>query len=55
MCKLLSKDTSNKESEIISRTWDAVTAEETYPGSGRYAVTHEFQYRHDPEITYHPA
>ena len=54
MCELLSKDTSNKESEIISRTWDAVTAEDTHPGSGRYAITHEFQYRHNPEVTYHP-
>ena len=26
VCELLSRDTSNKESEIISRPWDAVTA-----------------------------
>ena len=35
VCELLSRDTSNKESEIISRPWDAVTAEETHPGSGK--------------------
>ena len=55
VCELLSRDTSNKESEIISRPWDAVTAEETHLGFGQYAITHEFQYRHDPGVTYNPS
>ena len=36
-------------------TWDAVTAKEIYPGAGKFTITHEFQYKNDPSITYHPA
>ena len=46
---------TKKECDIISRTWNAVTAKEIYPGAGKFTIQHEFQYRNDPGITYPPA
>ena len=55
VCDLMNREGTRKECDIISRTWDAVTAKEVYPGAGKYTIQHEFQYRNDPAVTYHPA
>ena len=55
VCDLMNREGTKKECDIISRTWNAVTAKEIYPGAGKFTIQHEFQYRNDPGITYPPA
>ena len=50
----MNREGTKKECDIISRTWNAVPAKEIYPGAGEYTIQHEFQYRNDPGVTYHP-
>ena len=53
VCDLLSRRNSNRENELVQRTWDAVTAKEVEPG--RHIITNNYQYRHDTSQTYEPA
>ena len=55
VCDLMNRDCTRKECDIINRTWHTVTAKEVYPGAGKFTIQHEFQYRNDPGVTYHPA
>ena len=52
VCELLSRNISNKENKLLQATWDAVTAKEVRPG--KFIVTHQYQYRHDPLQAYEP-
>ena len=38
---------------MVQKSWDAVTAREVEPG--RYVITNNYQYRHDPALTYDPS
>ena len=53
VCDLLSRQNNKKESKIIQQTWDAVTAQEVSPD--KFVIVHNYQYRHDPAITYEPS
>ena len=53
VCDLLSRRNSNRENELVQKTWDAVTAKEVKPG--KYIITNNYQYRHDTSETYEPA
>ena len=55
VCDLMNREGSRRECDIISKTWDAVTAKEVHPGAEKFTIQHEFQYRNDPSVTYHPA
>ena len=52
VCDLLSRRNSNRENELVQRSWDAVTAREVEPG--KYVITNNYQYRHDTAMTYDP-
>merc|ERR1711888_566099 len=53
VCDLLSRRNSNRENELVQRSWDAVTAREIKPG--KYQITNSYQYRHDTATTYDPS
>ena len=36
---------SNRENELVQKSWDAVTAREIEPG--KYLITNNYQYRHN--------
>ena len=53
MCDLLSRRNSNRENELVQKSWDAVAAREVEPG--KYVITNNYQYRHDTATTYEPS
>ena len=53
VCDLMNRGGSWRKCDIISKTWDAVTAKEVHPGAEKFTIQHEFQYRNDPSVTYH--
>ena len=52
VCDLLSRRNSNRENELVQKSWDAVTAREIEPG--KYLITNNYQYRHNTAMTYDP-